>query len=50
MSAAQIGDFNSHTREGVTAVGFGYKEIYLYFNSHTREGVTCMMSNFVLAI
>ena len=33
-------NFNSHTREGVTAGDNGVVTIPNDFNSHTREGVT----------
>ena len=34
-----MGDFNSHTREGVTICAT-FKILNIDFNSHTREGVT----------
>ena len=39
-----VGNFNSHTREGVTSSG-NLNELPLNFNSHTREGVTGVMAN-----
>ena len=38
-----VGNFNSHTREGVTEKLLPYMMFHIHFNSHTREGVTILM-------
>ena len=40
---AVLGNFNSHTREGVTGLYAFEKRWAANFNSHTREGVTPKM-------
>ena len=39
------GNFNSHTREGVTQWFRIALKLLRHFNSHTREGVTTVTAN-----